>query len=149
MIKKIEALKLAGYVLTTNMKEVSANNPIPGFWGSLFENNKMENLFKLSGNCITYGVSNMLNETDMEYMVGVLVADDAIVADDMTVFNLPESEYVVFETTLADLPNAYAKSFGWLQQNGYVIASPKSFELYGEDYPSTNKISLHLPVKKA
>jgi predicted transcriptional regulator YdeE len=148
-IKNVLEMRFAGYTIKTTMEEVVTSNPIPAFWQDVYTSNKASSLKALQGRCkAMYGVCNMLNENDMEYMIGVALEDDTNPTEKEQLITLPAGQYVVFDTTLDELHNTYESSYKWLDENNYSIPHGLSFEFYGEDFDETKTLSLYIPIVK-
>lgn len=147
-IKVIEAMRIAGYVLETSMETLVAENNIPAFWEGIFKSDKGQKLQGLMGRCkAMYGVSNMRNDNDMSYMVGVALEPEAEPLAEMTLFEVPAGKYVVVEVAMEELQKGYEEGFGWITEQGHEVAHGMSFEFYPEDFDQTMRLGIYLPVK--
>ncbi|MDR2166615.1 MAG: effector binding domain-containing protein [Clostridiales bacterium] len=136
-IEKRNSIKTAGYVFKTGMTEVgSENNPIGDFWQSVFDGERVGNLRNIQKRCGDYGICVMTGENDMDYIIAVEIADETQVDEGipafagMTVCEIPAGEYLVIETPLDKVVEAWAQSFQCLEGSGYEMSGEISYEYY-------------------
>ncbi|MFB6071141.1 MAG: GyrI-like domain-containing protein [Halanaeroarchaeum sp.] len=89
---------------------------------------------------------------EFEYVAGVRAAPDATPPDDFATVDVPESQYAVFETSLADIEETMQWVHGeWLQESGYALAMGPEVEVYDPGFdpgdPSVT-FAVHVPVAR-
>ncbi|MCL2620503.1 MAG: GyrI-like domain-containing protein [Defluviitaleaceae bacterium] len=133
-VVKVEAMRLAGALLKTSLTEMSLSNPIPVFWSLVFTDGRHAKLKKLKGRCkADYGVCIMGEDDEtMNYMIAVTPKKNATIPMEFHTCEIPVGEYLVVETTITTLGEAWMKINQWLDENGYTIAHGTSFEFYDE-----------------
>ncbi|MCL2169965.1 MAG: effector binding domain-containing protein [Defluviitaleaceae bacterium] len=149
-VVKIEPMKLAGILLETTMEEVSQTNPIPALWSEIFADGRYDDLSKLKGRCkADYGVCIMHDDNRMDYIVAAALEEGASVPEKFHQCEIPGGEYLVVETSLEALREAWVKINNWLDTNGYEIAHNTSFEFYDERMKGENKtFDIYAPIIK-
>ena len=92
----------------------------------------------------------MLNDDDMDYVIGMALEDGVEVPSDWHRCTIPAGDYAVFETTLADAGNTWAGSIEWMEERGYTIAHNVSFEYYdermGNPEPEQQIFDIYIPI---
>ena len=152
-IAKIDQeIHCAGYLLKTNMADIGADNPIPGFWGDIFKDGRHTALQALKGRCkADYGICIMLNDDDMDYVIAAVLEEGTQVPEEMHQCEIPAGDYLVYETLLPNLGQVWSDSFQWMEKNGYTVAHGISFEFYdmrmADPDPNKQFIDIYIPIK--
>jgi predicted transcriptional regulator YdeE len=148
-ILQLEPMRIAGYAMQVSMSEVSADNPIPKFWGEVMQDGRFEKLMTLGSDCPgSYGVSVMHNDEDMDYIIGAALPVGADAPEGYYIANVPAGEYLEVETLLADLLETYGKLNELMSEIGYTWGHNTSFEFYDKDHDSTQLLKLYIPITK-
>ncbi|MCL2854182.1 MAG: effector binding domain-containing protein [Defluviitaleaceae bacterium] len=146
-IVKVEPMRFAGYPLKVRL---GGENPFPKFWEEVFADGRHERLQQLKGRCkADYGICIMHDEVNMDYVIAAALEEDAIVPDGLFACEIPGGEYLMVETTIATLGEAWNQITGWLDDNDYKIAHGTSFEFYDERMGQPEmKFDIYAPIVK-
>jgi len=138
-IVKFGPVKIAGYLHKTSMD----NNTIPAFWGEIMSDGRHEKLHgadfakQPAEHGAEYGVCFMLNDNDMDYVIGAEVKPGAQVSDDFYACEIPAGDYAVFSVEpyplgqpSTNIQTAWGVAFDWLATSEYAVNNNPSFEIY-------------------
>jgi predicted transcriptional regulator YdeE len=99
-----------------------------------------------------YGAYYPNHDKSMDYLAGMLVEDVREAPESLTLCEVPEARWAVFECTVATIPQTYHTIFqGWLPTAPYEHAGPNpdAFERYP---PQTNSgdtpVLIHIKVRE-
>jgi AraC family transcriptional regulator len=162
MLKR-EAVKVAGFALTTRTKDEENKRAIPQFWHEYLTDGRVKKLHGESflKSHVEYGACFPENLEDGEfvYVIGVEIKEGHDVPDGYHVCTLPEALYARFTTPPADEANFSLSIQGtwnyiyseWFPNSGYEFDSNGiDFELYDERcMAKTGKVcDIYIPVVK-
>ena len=134
-IVKFGPVKVAGYLHKTS----HSNNTIPAFWGEIMADGRHKKLHEAGfEKCHSeYGICFMVDEDNMDYVVGIEAKEGAKVPEEFHICEIPEGEYAVFsvptyslEEPSADIQKTWGAAFEWLDKSEYAHNGVVSFELY-------------------
>ena len=134
-IVKFGPVRIAGYLHKTS----HSNNTIPAFWGEIMADGRHKKLHEAGfEKCHSeYGISFMVNENDMDYVIGVEIKEGAQVPEEFYVCEIPEGEYAVFSVPFCsaddpsvDIQKTWGEVSEWLDTSEYTHNDAASFELY-------------------
>ena len=148
-VKTLEAMRIAGYSIKTTMQQVMSNNPLPAFWQEIMNDGRHAKLQALKGRCkADYAVNIMLNENDMEYVIGAALEPGETDPQGYVLCDIPAGEYAVCEVTLEGIGKAWADIDEWMGKNGYTWNYSPSFEFYDEKFVAKNILEVYIPIRK-
>lgn len=159
----LDAIKIAGYAITTVAREGISTREIPQFWKDCIDDGRLKRLHGESfiknhdefGACFPED-----HETGMfAYVIGIEVREGADVPEGYAVYELPCATYAVFSSPPVK-KEAFSESIQgtwnyiyneWFPDSGYEYADGcVDFELYGEKCmgDTDNVCDIYIPVKK-
>lgn len=100
-----------------------------------------------------FGVMDMVDmeQNILEYMAAVSVSEVGELPDGMSVWEVPEGTYAVFETTLPTIGEGFDAFYSkWLPESAYQRACGPEFEHYGPSFnphEPDSVVSVYVPVK--
>jgi AraC family transcriptional regulator len=142
MIQK-PAFTVVGLRISTKPKSPE----IPKLWDAFVP--RMGELQNISEPYTSYGV--MTNVGDgLAYMAGNPVSEMTELPEGMSRWDIIETMYAVFESTIPTLPETFDYIFGtWLPTSGYQQGSGPLLERYGETFsPENPVVHVYIPVTK-
>jgi AraC family transcriptional regulator len=137
------AFSVVGLRLRTKPKSPE----IPKLWDEFVP--RMGELPNVSEPYASYGV--MIGVGDgLDYMAGNPVSEITELPAGMSRWDIAETTYAVFESTLSTLPETFDYIFGtWFPTSEYQHASGPLLERYGETFsPENPVVHVYIPVTK-
>ena len=129
------SVKVAGYLHKTS----HSNNTIPAFWGEFMADGRHKRLHDADfvKSHSEFGVCFMINDDDMDYVIGLEVKPGAQVSQEFHVCEIPASDYAVFKVPpyslnepSVNIQKTWGQAFEWLATSEYHHNNKASFELY-------------------
>jgi predicted transcriptional regulator YdeE len=126
--KKLEEFSVAGLLHKSSMQ----NNTIPAFWEACFKDGKHEALHKADfATChADYGVCIMLDDVNMDYIIGCKISDISKVPADYVTCALTGGEYAVLSTPVSKIGEAFDTIFKQIADAGRTPKEAPCFEKY-------------------
>ena len=132
-----DPVKIAGYLHKTSMEI----NTIPAFWQEIMADGRHEKLQSQPWvqSCADYGACFMLNDNEMEYLVGLEVKDGGDVSAEFTAREIDGGLYAVFAVPpgdhCLDFAAGWQKAGQWIEETQEYIhtVGGVDFELYKMD----------------
>ena len=127
------------------------HNEIPQLWQALMP--RVGEIKSMVADHVAYGISANMDESsgEFDYIAGFEVTSSKEVPEGMVSFEVPESKYAVFSTTLPRIGETFDNAHHtWLPQSGYQPTRAPEFEAYDERFDPQDPESLfdlYIPVK--
>jgi AraC family transcriptional regulator len=137
------AFSVVGLRITTKPKSPE----IPKLWDAFVP--RMGELQNVSEPYASYGVMTGVSD-GLDYMAGNPVAEMTELPAGMSRWDIAETTYAVFESTIPTLPETFDYIFSsWLPSSQYKQGSGPLLERYGETFsPDNPVVSIYIPVQK-
>ena len=123
---------------------------IPALWDRFVP--RMGEIQHQSEPHVSYGLMDHFDQQagTLDYMAGNAVTQATELPPDMARWDVPANTYVVFETTLPKIGEAFGYFFNtWLPSSGYQQVAAPYFERYGETFsPENPVVEIYIPVEK-
>lgn len=137
------AFSVVGLRISTKPKSPE----IPKLWDAFVP--RMGELQNVSEPYASYGVMTSVGD-GLDYMAGNPVSEVIELHAGMNRWDIAETIYAVFESTLPTLPETFDYIFGtWLPASEYKQGSGPLLERYGETFsPENPVVDIYIPVEK-
>lgn len=152
-IVKKDALKVIGMNVFTTQKE----NTIPQLWSRFNPvSGTIKNVTEANvalGLCPHTDVKDFNEETEFEYIAGLVVSSFDDIPEGMMSYEVPAQRYAVFthKGSIESLGETYHAIYSdWFAKNDYEFSPGTEFELYDERFKfgaDDSEMDIYVPIK--
>jgi AraC family transcriptional regulator len=145
ILKVTFVTKPAFTVVGLRLRTMPKSPEIPKLWDAFVP--RIGELQNISEPYVSYGVMASAGDA-LDYMAGNALSEVTELPAGMSRWDIAETTYAVFESTISTLPETFDTIFGtWLPTSGYKQAEGPLLERYGETFsPDNPVVSVYIPV---
>jgi AraC family transcriptional regulator len=125
------------------------SSEIGALWQTFMGNSNRD--YRLAEPGMSYGVMQLEGSSGvLRYMAGEAVPSEVEPPRDMSLWEVPSSDYAVFPATLQNVSQVFNHAYAnWLPSSGFTRGDAPDLERYGQDFGDKNpNFEVWIPIRK-